>query len=953
MVEHAPVITSLNEDQIKSFTDFIEVLRTDNTVAAKAETTRLRPYFNALSAQLTVDAGASEKNTDDLAPLSRKGGLSRLFNAIAQRTKNTILSEIILVPEALLQNDAATKNNTQFNAHMSYDGTSFTFGFLQTFDENKTSSVSIPLLGLNTDKMASIESFHPGEFLQALQAVATAGNHDMLHHYTNTVLNNSIARPNLDGSLSKPVLTAMNWFNHYFNYNRDSDVNSYESWLMLDHMRVRRIMEEGPEGKALESACNKFFDELSRIGKEMTEASSKEEAHKAVDYFGSMLLFTMMRFMPLDHPLMEHAVERLQQADPDPAALEEKKDALVDFANSHIDYVGQTISNYKAAGLDILPDNVAYADLKRIQLISIAPWITHLISPAQPETLLAEMQSQARVGGANIDMVRDSAAGIWFNMKNGGHRLIRPDGTEIDVYLNKGLLDRKDEPALVEISPDGTKTEKWYSKGKVYRTATLKEDGEYHEKWYRDGDKHRDDGPAVIDRLPNGSSNEEWYQNGRKHREGGPAHTEINDKGVKEIEWYVEGKRHREDGPATLKTASNGKILLESWWKNDVRHRDDGPSSIEKGLDGSSKEEWMVNGRYHRLDGPAVTEVSKDEIREEKWYKDGQLYHEDGPTHKRTSADGTVTKEVWLKDGSLHREDGPARFEKFPDGSHTSYTEEWFANNEHHRLDGPAVIEVSADGSKKESWEQNGVAHRLDGPSYIDTAADGTVMIERWRKKGIQHREDGPAVTKRSPDGAYEEEWYVNGEHSRKDGPALIEISANGSKKESWEQNGISHRLDGPSYIETAADGTVLSELWWKNGIQHCENGPAVIKKYPNGAYEEEWVVNGKHHRLDGPAEIEISANGIKEETWYKNGKWHRKDGPAYVETDVSGSVTKEVWWKNGLQHRDDGPAYVEISPDGSRTEKWFKNGQEIEPPANKPSTKISRRSKKSAPEPI
>src|SRR5690349_3860543 len=99
----APVITAMREDQIKSFLDFIEEQRVDNASAARTEAIRLGPYFNALSVQLTRDAEGIQKDSASLAALSSKGSLSRLFNAVACRTKNTILSELVLMPEALLQ----------------------------------------------------------------------------------------------------------------------------------------------------------------------------------------------------------------------------------------------------------------------------------------------------------------------------------------------------------------------------------------------------------------------------------------------------------------------------------------------------------------------------------------------------------------------------------------------------------------------------------------------------------------------------------------------------------------------------------------------------------------------------------------------------------------------------------------------------------------------------------
>ncbi len=475
MVEQVPVITSVgDEEQLKSFEYFVGDLRADNVAAARDEAQRLSPYFTALSRQMALDVKLDPVKAATVEGLTSPEVLSDIFNAVAVRTKNTILSQILIAPEGLLNQKAAVDSNRQFNAHLYYGALNFNFGFMQTLGEKGTTT--FPILTMNDGVMEGITPFRSQALLESMQAVATAGNHDMLHHYTNVILNPTISQVNRSNKDTPEfVMDPHDWSNQYFRgYTSDSDINSFESWLMLDHLRIRRLMDEGPEGRALEKACDTFFDELGRIGKEMTAATSAEEAHRAVDYLGTMLLFTMMRYMPMDHPLMLHAIERLQQADPDPAALEADGEKIVEgtkAASKRGSYTEMALMNYKNQGVDLTPEKPDYADLKRLQLIQIAPWIVHLLSPEQEKSNLAEMKAEKRVGNANLDMVSTSAAGVWFDMSDGQHTFVKPDGTTVEVWLKDGKYHREDGPAYITVPPQnkGRRDEQWYRNGERFR----------------------------------------------------------------------------------------------------------------------------------------------------------------------------------------------------------------------------------------------------------------------------------------------------------------------------------------------------------------------------------------------------------------------------------------------------------------------------------------------------
>ncbi len=479
MSEQVPVIESTAPEQLKVFSDFVTALREDNVAAAINEAERLTPYFSALSKQLDLDAAINPQKAAAVRDLTSPGALKSVFNAVAARTKNTILSEIAIIPEAVLRFETA--NETQYSGPLNYKGKNFiNFGFIQVFNANRTSGTSFPILAFNDSLMKTIAPHRPKAMLEALQTVATAGNHDMLHHYTNTILNPNISCTRMDKKdFPDPVMEVRDWQKTHFNgYISDRSEDSFESWLMLNHMRVRELMKDTHEEEALKQSCDTFFDELGRIGGEISTATSAKQAHETVDRFGIALLFTMMRYLPLDHPLIDHAIERFQQVDPDPRSLELERSALVRQSQSQMEHwVVQTLANYRAKGVELLPENPDYAALRKLQLIQIEPAIVHLLSPAQPGTFLEKIKKNNRLGEINLDMISTSAAGIWFDLADGKHTFVKPDGTTVEAWIKDGKYHRGNEPARITTWPDGTMEQFWYKNGSMFRSSSVKPGG--------------------------------------------------------------------------------------------------------------------------------------------------------------------------------------------------------------------------------------------------------------------------------------------------------------------------------------------------------------------------------------------------------------------------------------------------------------------------------------------
>jgi len=184
------------------------------------------------------------------------------------------------------------------------------------------------------------------------------------------------------------------------------------------------------------------------------------------------------------------------------------------------------------------------------------------------------------------------------------------DGTTVvEAWRKDGKLHRVDGPALVERYPDGTVIEQWYRNGKL----------------------HHEDGPAWVRRYPDGTVVERWYRNGKRHREDGPAWVERRPDGTVIEEWYRNNKRHREDGPTYIERHPDGTVV-EWWYRNGVRHREDGPTYIERRpdgavkpvkswawhLDGTRVEAWQVLGRHllrqgtPELSAEALKQIAKD-----------------------------------------------------------------------------------------------------------------------------------------------------------------------------------------------------------------------------------------------------------------------------------------------------------------------------------------------------
>lgn len=146
----------------------------------------------------------------------------------------------------------------------------------------------------------------------------------------------------------------------------------------------------------------------------------------------------------------------------------------------------------------------------------------------------------------------------------------------------------------------------WLKNGALHRIGDLPAViGEDYLYWYINGELHREDGPAVMNRI-------------RTHKYPHPdIYNSISDT------YYKNGKRHRDGDLPALVDLNESRLI---WYKNGKPHRDIGPASVVK----NSSAIFYKDGQCHR-DGDLPAYVCKDDVRMLSWYKDGIPHRDAGP----------------------------------------------------------------------------------------------------------------------------------------------------------------------------------------------------------------------------------------------------------------------------------------------------------------------------------
>jgi hypothetical protein len=334
-----PIVTSRYDEQ--GAADFINYAfaleHLPNTDAAEQEGRRLTPMFTAIEKRVRKLA----RRAPEFIPpyLNEKGVVMKAFIVSAAATGSTVLSVPAIVPASTLWNLHGIKNEEGkqkkrfggYQHYTPYTGAQYMMGFFQSHrtDENdkKISSISVPVIAFDTYTMDTIAKYQSKKLLGGIQNLCALMNHDPYHQFSNV-----IANPGISNRTNKVTYADQMYYysGAAFDDNDDEDqVKGYEGWARASHIDNWKELWKGSWGRKFRKNLDLCFDELERISREYVASktgktwygqdSTKEPyTHHAIDYFSTQLCYFVMAILPLDDPLMKHALKRAEQVDPMP-----------------------------------------------------------------------------------------------------------------------------------------------------------------------------------------------------------------------------------------------------------------------------------------------------------------------------------------------------------------------------------------------------------------------------------------------------------------------------------------------------------------------------------------------------------------------------------------------------------------------------------------------------------
>ena len=281
VVIHAPVVVdATNWTDLKPFNRFIAGLECNsNVVVAAAEGKRLAPYFNMMSQYLSGEIDnsarlASEEQKDEARRLTTPNGLASLFNAAAKKTRNTLTTDVAVLPSNIITEGPAShlfKNERQFDIPYYYRNRTFNFGFLQVFEGGKQqgkSSTTFPTFLLDKDMINAAQPYGVTGILKDFQSIMTLVNHDMLHHYTSPLVNNMIAFK-FKGAPESADTPIGGWDDKLTATNVDpqSFRDYYEAWSKVAHSQPLISPAADEQAGAARESITHYFDALKDVAK--------------------------------------------------------------------------------------------------------------------------------------------------------------------------------------------------------------------------------------------------------------------------------------------------------------------------------------------------------------------------------------------------------------------------------------------------------------------------------------------------------------------------------------------------------------------------------------------------------------------------------------------------------------------------------------------------------------
>ncbi|MEZ0224430.1 MAG: hypothetical protein ACAH83_07755 [Alphaproteobacteria bacterium] len=448
VIVNAPIVLDAKtKEGVQGLLDYIRSLSTHkNTEVAQAEAERLQPYFSAMNVYLTqalekTGVGMPEKAA--LKRLTTPGSLSKLFNAMADYTRSTLISDVVVMTDNIKTEGPAShlfREWNEFKTDYSFNGRSFNFGFLQVYEGGKKdkarSATTFPTFLIDR-KMTSALHSEAEPVVRGLQSVMTLVNHDMLHHLTSTYIGGNTAFKPEDMRRWSYVDPVKEWAR---TIPRVSEGEAYEEWAQMGQEKV--LLAPGNEAlvEEVRVKVDQFMNGLERVRdrilREAGDPPPPEElrlAHDVVDYFGTTMAHALTRVFPLNHDIMQYCLDRMERLDPAPGATllectkmmaypanvkdgsrEELLSVLRSSGRVRSGTVSQIVKSYRDLGCDVYPSDdsqMGYKNIKMLQLIQLGGLQSHI--PAIDDLGLTSIrENMARL---TLSMVKAAATAAKFN----------------------------------------------------------------------------------------------------------------------------------------------------------------------------------------------------------------------------------------------------------------------------------------------------------------------------------------------------------------------------------------------------------------------------------------------------------------------------------------------------------------------------------------------------------
>lgn len=420
----APVIAGAEDAALLNA--YVESLRkNDLKHLSLAESARLNPYIAAMSGYL-ADALDRDTGNANLTPVEKKNlvkliepaSLSHIFNEMSAFARNLLLSDVSVMTTEVLE-DSATKHlfldKKRFDVGYQFCGHSMRFGFLRV-NSDKThgarSSTTFPTFMLDHAVTSQLPQDRVKPLFEDLKKMITIVNHDIMHHMTLPIMNEDIIdRNNREDITHTPLRGWKPLIPH-----KTHQENVYEEWAHLSHERILLFSGDSNVLKDVKTVTDDFFDHLQQARDDMsTQGQSPETIAETVDYMSTAMLHALSRLVPLNHPVMLHALSRAEAVDPaSDSVMEKTLAALMNHQGAlHLKPeqtasmiraiatgkpgVAEVVQSYLADNHELLPQDahrMNYNALKSLQLAALSPSDMRAHAPKPIDPLMVELHKR-------------------------------------------------------------------------------------------------------------------------------------------------------------------------------------------------------------------------------------------------------------------------------------------------------------------------------------------------------------------------------------------------------------------------------------------------------------------------------------------------------------------------------------------------------------------------------